>query len=237
MAAGITTYYDLGGGQTADLIQNQWPLRPGERRPNDFSATSQNIGRSIHCHAESSYRPPEMPAGTSKRMGAFYEKTGTMKHRMEPGFREIRGFGTVTELPAEGYGTMRRANATGGSRVLTNTGNSISNALKEINDGVSVRSRRSAASQATTRSARSNRSQLSAPSVAPSSVPSWAARAPAPAPWNFDALPMYQKTNDAYGSGAKQAREYHGTKAAGKSESGFLEPSKLIETLTRPNPA
>ena len=39
-------------------------------------------------HAGQSFQAPCFPAGMSKRMGAFYEKTGVSQHRTEPGFRD-----------------------------------------------------------------------------------------------------------------------------------------------------
>eukprot|EP00444_Apocalathium_aciculiferum_P023001 CAMPEP_0183429530 /NCGR_PEP_ID=MMETSP0370-20130417/48934_1 /TAXON_ID=268820 /ORGANISM="Peridinium aciculiferum, Strain PAER-2" /LENGTH=221 /DNA_ID=CAMNT_0025614599 /DNA_START=42 /DNA_END=704 /DNA_ORIENTATION=- len=219
MAAGITSYYDLGGGQTAYLMQNQFVTRANEPRPNEFSTTAHAIGKNVRCHAESVYRPPSNAAGTSKRMGAFYEKTGVLQHRTEPGFRDMKGSGTLTEMPMMNYGTIRRPLQASGSQVLTISSRRLDD------DAMSRRSRSSAAS--------SRRSIGSMRSDAPSSVPSWVHRQPSPQPWNFESLPMYEKTSDTCGKNANQAHIVHLTGAAGKSESGFLDPSKLVETLTR----
>lgn len=222
MAAGISAYYDLGGGQTADLIKNQWPTRPYESRPAEFNVTSSAIGASVRCHAEQSYRPPSHCAGTSKRMGAFYEKTGVMQHRTEPGFRDFKGMGTLTEQHIPNYGTIRRPLRLSGSQIL---GTPVTG--RRDDDVASRRSRSSAASAGSMRSGRSSRSE------APSSAPSWTRQAAPAQPWNFDSLPMYEKTSDTYGKSATQGHIIHGTRPAGKSESGFLDPAKLIETLTR----
>jgi len=229
MAAGIGVAYDKQGLLTADLITNQWPTRPGEPRPKEYSTSAQHIGVGVTCHATNSYDAPSRPAGGSKRQGAFYEKTGVQMHRTEPGFRDTKGKCTLTETPLQDYGTLRRSERLpgAGTMVLSNPGNAMGR--PGSGGAQSGRSRRSNASHRSSASQRSERSGRSAAS----SVPSWTQKVPSRAPWNFDSLPMYQRTNEGYGKCYNDAGLSGRIQAAGKSESGFLDPADLVATLTR----
>merc|ERR1719201_1819892 len=110
---------------------------------------------------------------------------------------------------------------------------------RSVRSGASVRSNRSQASQARSQGGASRRSQTSSVSRAShaSRAPSWFEERGSA--WNFEPLPMYERTNESYGKGHRSS--FHGSDhsampAAGKSESGWLEPDQLVKTLTRPNP-
>lgn len=229
MAAGIGVPYDKQGFLTADLINNQWPTRPGDPRPKEYMTSAQHIGVGVICNATNSYDPPSRPAGGSKRQGAFYEKTGVQMHRTEPGFRDTKGKCTLTETPLQDYGTLRRSTRLpgAGTMVLSNPGD----AMGRPGSG-SAQSGRSRRSNASHRSSASQRSERSVRSGA-SSAPSWTQKAPPRGQWNFNALPMYQRTNEVYGKCHTDVGLSGRMQAAGKSESGFLDPADLVATLTR----
>lgn len=251
MAAGITVPYDTLGLQTADLVNN-WPLRPGEPQPKEYSKTHHDYGVHVNCHATQSFAAPSYPAGTAKRMGAFYEKTGVTQHRTEPGFRDTKGSSTLTELPMQGYGTLRQSRRLPGAATLMLSAPALSEAAHsriqppQMSQSAGygrpgsggAQSRRSRASS--NRSGQSQRSAASSQrSVAQSqasSVPSWAKRTHAEQMargWNYETLPMYDRTNASYGSQHQRALEMGGAKPAGKSHSGFIENEALIASLTR----
>eukprot|EP00930_Biecheleria_cincta_P104225 TRINITY_DN96415_c0_g1_i1.p1 TRINITY_DN96415_c0_g1~~TRINITY_DN96415_c0_g1_i1.p1 ORF type:complete len:257 (-),score=36.01 TRINITY_DN96415_c0_g1_i1:218-988(-) len=253
MAAGITVPYDTLGLQTADLINNQWPLRPGEPRPKEYSRTHHDYGVHVNCHATQSFSAPSYPAGTAKKAGAFYDKMGVTQHRIEPGFRDTKGSCTLTELPMQGYGTLRQSRRLPGAATLMLSAPALSEAAAariqppQMHQSAgygrpgsgAAQSRRSRASS--TRSGQSQRSaansQRSVAQSQASSVPSWAKRTQAEQMsrgWNFESLPMYDRTNATYGNQHHRALEMgNSTKAAGKSESGFIENEALIASLTR----
>mmetsp|Transcript_105383 Transcript_105383/g.187383 ORF Transcript_105383/g.187383 Transcript_105383/m.187383 type:complete len:260 (-) Transcript_105383:52-831(-) len=257
MAAGIAVPYDTLGLHTADLVNRQWPLRPGERTPREYTKNNDDYGTHVHCHATQSYSAPSIPAGTSKRMGAFYEKTGVSQHRTEPGFRDTKGMATLTEKPIQGYGTLRQTNRLPGAghTILMSHPGATEPRAPNFTQSMHVayppaevltirpgsgggQSRRSRASNGSRRSqtnsmrssARSGRSEAS-------SVPSWARRTAeiqSSQPWNFESLPMYDRTNATYGKlHASHGAESYQMKPAGKSESGFIDPQQLIASLTR----
>jgi len=222
MAAGITAYYDKNGSQTYDLVANQWPLREGEARPKEYGTSSSHIGVGVRCHATQSYRPPSKPAGTSKRMGNFYEKTGVSQHRTEPGFRDMKGQGTLTEVPLPGYGTIRRP------LTLPRAGSAVlSDRCGMDDDTVSTASRRSRCTTGSCKTAATGSSTRSAggASVQSRDVP-WA-RTPTQ-PWDFETKPMYKRTNETYGS-----TQPFPCRPAGKSQPGFVDPETFIATFTR----
>mmetsp|Transcript_6375 Transcript_6375/g.11649 ORF Transcript_6375/g.11649 Transcript_6375/m.11649 type:complete len:239 (+) Transcript_6375:94-810(+) len=235
MAAGITVPYDTMGLQTADLITNQWPRQAGQTHPKEFFKTSHDYGVHIPCHAGQSYQAPCVPAGTSKRMGAFYEKTGVMQHRTEPGFRDKKGNATLTELPLPEYGTLRRSTRfpTASSLILDRSAPAMPGVERLTISAPSERppsdtaSRRSNVSKASSRRSQASRA---------SSQPSWARRTAQQQReqnWNFDALPFYERSNAAYGKTWREAESHYAVKPAGKSESGYIDPQELIATLTR----
>lgn len=226
MAAGVAAPYDMSGLETRELLHSQFPKAPGPRSVRDFSTTSSiNYGSHIPCNADCVYRAPEVLAGSSKRMGAFYEKTGVRQNRLEPGFRDTKAQATYTELPPADYGTLRRSTRlpTAGSAVL---GSEAGSRL----GSPGAASRRSNASGASGRSRRSEARSAS------SSVPSWAKRtaeAQRAQPWDFKPLPMYRRSNDIYGNAASD-RAAMAIRPAGQSHGGFIDEKELIRTLTQP---
>lgn len=248
MAAGITVPYDTLGLQTADLINNQWPLRSGETRPKEFTITSTEYGVHVPCHAGQSFQAPCFPAGMSKRMGAFYEKTDVSQHRTEPGFRDKKGMATLTE--GKITGTLRRSTRLPGTGTLllekapSAPLSSYSSQRSQMSEPTlqaarpddlvsNAGSRRSTQSKGS-RVSRASGSNASRRTV--STTPSWAQRTRAQQeaqPWNFEALPFYDRTNASYGRTWQQAVSHAAIKPAGKSESGYIEPAELIASLTR----
>jgi len=224
----------------------------------EFNVTSTNYGVNVACHAGQSFREPDFAAGKSKRITASYQKTGTSSNRAEEGFRDTKGPVTLTEDRKEiHYGTMRdglRATRTmpmTGSMVLHGYPRPITDRVEtmSVRSGASGRSGRSNRSQGAvsqrsqgagsqrSQGARSGASSVSRASHA-SRAPSWFQENNGPA-WNFEPLPMYERTNESYGkvhNSNFQGLNATTHQAAGKSESGWLEPSQLIQTLTRPHP-
>eukprot|EP00747_Dinoflagellata_sp_TGD_P162973 gnl/TRDRNA2_/TRDRNA2_181180_c0_seq1.p1 gnl/TRDRNA2_/TRDRNA2_181180_c0~~gnl/TRDRNA2_/TRDRNA2_181180_c0_seq1.p1 ORF type:complete len:269 (+),score=38.34 gnl/TRDRNA2_/TRDRNA2_181180_c0_seq1:92-898(+) len=266
MAAGISVHYDLNGGETADLVHNSWPRRPGELPEPEFGQMSWKIGQGVRSHAGQSYSAPvPLPAGQSKRISSFYQKTGVLEHRTEPGFRDTKGISTLTELPINGYGTLRQSMRptdrmpnmmSTGSMVLRTPGATNYAPAPTImapeatmrppptgGSGRSAASRRSNASAAAKSDASRARSQGSVASRqsragsnasrAASETPSWYNSRGTQGPWDFNQLPMYERTNETYGKEAKSGHNLATMHAAGKSESGFLEPHELVARLTR----
>lgn len=239
---GMAAAYDTNGAETSDLIHNGWPRRPGgnprEPLPREFGTTATNIGMGVPCHVAHGYKAPELPAGGSKRISAFYKKTGVLAHRAEAGFRDTKAECTLTEVhPDFHYGTMRQPTR----RTMGSTGSMVLRAPSPAQSMRSNRSRASQASQASRASrASSQASRARSESLHGSSkAPSWY-DGPPPTPWNFDALPMYARTNESYGVGTRanfRGSDHRAMPAAGKSESGWLEPGELISTLTRPHHA
>jgi len=251
MAAGITVPWDGLGTQTRELM-NTGPLRAGEIPRNQYGTTAFDYGVHVPCHSGQSFAPPSYPAGSGQRHGAFYEKTGVLQHRTEPGFRDLKGQATLTEMPTENYGTLRRSDRLPGTATMILTasakrasGYGSAPSSERFKPQVQGRrpgsgggeSRRSRASNASSRRSAGGQSQVSQASQA-SSVPSWAKRtaeAQRIQPWNFDQLPMYGRTNSTYGKmhTAQSMTMSSHMPSAGKSESGFLDPGQLIATLTR----
>jgi len=254
MVAGVAAGYDMLGNETADLLYNSWPRRPGEsvaqplRR--EFNTTAHNYGVNVSCHAGNGYKEPEFAAGKSKRISASYQKTGVLSHRAEEGFRDTKGAAMLTEGQYEhDYGTMRRTLREqrhlpmSGSMVLHGLPRDVpaTPARSVARSGASNASRRSQASQKSQGGA-SRRSQTSGVSAASrashtSRAPSWFEERGSA--WNFEPLPMYERTNETYGKVNRpnfRGLDHSGHTAAGKSESGWLEPHQLIQTLTRPHP-
>merc|ERR1719444_202883 len=143
------------------------------------------------------------------------------------------------------YGTMRTSLRE--QRHLPMTGSMVLHGLprdfartatptRSVRSGASNASRRSQASEKSQGGA-SRRSQTSGISRAShtSQAPSWFEERGSA--WNFEPLPMYERTNETYGKVNRsnfRGLDHSTHKAAGKSESGWLEPQQLIQTLTRP---
>lgn len=225
MAAGVSVPYDRQGFETADLIHNAWPRRYGERMPREFNASSCDFGIGVESNAQRRYEPPSRPAGQSRRVHAYYKKVGAVQHRCEPGFRNTKGPATLTEVPGQFgsvYGTMRKSREL--SQPLPNTGHTM---FSTPSAEPAMTLPGTVKRVATSRSIGSSRSG--------SRTPSWARahRASQEAnPWNFEPLPSYGRTNETYGSMAGHT-DPRRLRAAGKSDTGFLDPQDLIKTLTR----
>lgn len=231
-------------------MYNSWPRRPGqEPLRREFNTTNTSYGVNVACHAGQGYKEPEYAAGKSKRISAGYQKTGVLSNRAEEGFRDTKGKSDLTEHPEHfggHYGTMRQTLRD--TKHLPMSGSMVLHGVERpARPWSPARSMRSAASG---RSNRSQRSQISAGGASRRSQTSsisrasHASRAPSwfeekSSPWNFDPLPMYERTNETYGKVNKptfRGLDHSKFPAAGKSESGWLEPDKLVKTLTRPHP-
>lgn len=233
MAAGVTSNYDLSGGETAHLIKSQWQAPHLGTRAADFSSTGSQYGKGVRCHAAQSYSAPSAPAGTSKRMGVFYERNGALQHRTENGFRETRGRATLTEIHQPGYGsgTLRKSGArlpAAGSTVVLGLPATYDGGNHSRNStGLSRRSSRSVGSAHSSKAATTSEPAMG--TITESALPTQ----PAKQQWNYDPLPMYAKTSDRIGKEHAAAATSHQMRSAGKSDSGFIEPSQLIATLTK----
>jgi hypothetical protein len=258
MSAGVTAPYDHLGSETQDLLYNSWPRRPGEHMAKpllrEFNTTSTHYGTGVSCNAGQSYMHPEFSAGKSKRISAAYQKTGVLSNRCEEGFRDTKAPGALTEGHTNMdyiYGTQRqtlreqRHLPMGGSMVLhgqsrarpPSPARSIS--VRSGASGRSNRSNRSQVSQTGSQGGASRRSQTSSRASHASRAPSWFQESSGAA-WNFEPLPMYERTNESYGKVNRsnfRGLDHTTHAAAGKSESGWLEPDQLIKTLTRPHGA
>jgi hypothetical protein len=234
-------------------MYNSWPRRPGqEPLRRELNTTSTSYGGSVPCHAGQGYKDPEFAAGKSKRISAGYQKTGVLTHRAEAGFRDTKGKSDLTEHPEHfhgHYGTMRQTLRD--TKHLPLSGSMVLHGLERphrpwsptrsisVRSGASGRSNRSQQSQARSAGGASRRSQTSSQSRGSraSRAPSWFEERTSA--WNFEPLPMYDRTNETYGRVHKpsfRGMDHSQFPAAGKSESGWLEPDQLVKTLTRPHP-
>jgi len=220
MAAGVTCHYDRSGGDTALLIQNQWPVRPGfQPHVPEFGTTSGHYGHSVQCHADQVYESPPKQAGKSDRISVFYQRTGVRQHRAEAGFRDTKASCTLTETPATYFGILQRSSQFPGAGSLVLSSQQFG---QHYNTGTKPSSTpRSVSGSATSRG--KSHSGASADST-PSSI-MYAT--------NKTTLPQYQRTSTDYGKTHNALKSSNRAKAAGKTESGFLEPTELIATLTR----
>jgi len=243
MASGANDPHNL---EIANLIHNNWPMSVAEqgRGPlkREFSTTAHTIGLAVPCHAGQSFVGACRRAGQSERISAAYQKTGVRTHRAEDGFRDKRAECTLTEIPPDyHYGTMRQtmrgtgqllpANSIHGS--LPSAGSMVLRVPSPACSRRSQQSKRSHSSSVGGGSRRSRSTSGSRVSHTPH-TPSWFEERSAP--WNFDPLPMYSRTNQSYGSGslAKLRSLDHSKKAAaGHSHTGWLEQGDLVKTLTR----
>jgi len=255
-AAGLDPYSVAcarDGGEAADVIHRAWPGQAAEPRTNSFTTTHWNYGQGVRSHADQAHREPEQRAGESKRITAFYQKTGVLAHRTEPEFRDTKGRCTLTEAPSQGYTytlrgglSQRLPTATAGSLMISApVAVSAQRSLPPRTGQSETRSVRSGRSERIGRSERSGRScggESRRSDI--SSQPSWAKSAQRDAQgsaWNFGQLPMYDRTNEIYGrcyNGRSVPRQQNvsdleATRAAGKTVSGFMEPAELISTLTQ----
>jgi len=234
----------MHGTITADLIHNTWPMRPGEipPGPRTFTSTNTNYGTGVICNAHQIYEPPSKPAGTSKRITTFYQKTGVLAHRTDPGFRDKRAICDLTERPMESYGTLRRPLQGAGVNMLSSTAASGAADILSAAAGaasvptpaagsrgadaaevMSIRSRASSQRSAASRGSRTSTQR----------TPSWAGDTRAPkGSYDFGVLPMYQRSNEQYGRIPQSG--VHTLQAAGRSDSGFRDIQELIQSMSRP---
>merc|ERR1719420_1196191 len=63
----------------------------------EYSTSNFEIGRRVRCHAGQPHAHPSYPAGQSKKIHAYYHKTGGLAHRTEPDFTTTRGASSLTE--------------------------------------------------------------------------------------------------------------------------------------------
>eukprot|EP00929_Paragymnodinium_shiwhaense_P000566 TRINITY_DN100811_c0_g1_i1.p1 TRINITY_DN100811_c0_g1~~TRINITY_DN100811_c0_g1_i1.p1 ORF type:complete len:235 (+),score=27.84 TRINITY_DN100811_c0_g1_i1:158-862(+) len=232
MAAGITVPYSREGYETRHLVERSWPLRQNEREPDAlaFSTTSAHYGVHVPSNAARHYQPPEKTAGSGKRQGAYYQATGCLSNRVEEGFKNTLGHCGLTEVPVQEYGTMRRT----GSYVL----HPQNNATVPGHMSTVLPPRHTSGRSTRAPSERSRRSEggmsMRSRSSSASSIPSWAKRnaTQRQEPWNFETLPMYQRTNESYGQ-APNFRDMTTMRSAGRSDTGFIAPNDLVAALTQ----
>lgn len=253
MAAGCpTSLYgpvDWYGGQTADAIQS-WPHRP---RPYGYGAPEKEFntsnfagaGAKVRCHAGQAHDGPSRPAGQSKRVSSYYQKTGGLDHRTEPEFRTTKGYSTLTEANTEPL-YARPTFQTTAPLVLTRTAREnsglpaptvptirpadlppLSTPRMAPDTARSRGSRGSRGSRQSGYSARSQSQRSEALSDTSKNMAWYNSRSPRQ-PWDFDIRPMYETTAREYGKNWDAALD----PAAGLTWSGFNEPTILIKTLT-----
>lgn len=230
MAAGITCAYNREGLETRGLVERAWPVRYGEREPDalGFTTTNAHYGVHVPSHAGQSYTPPiPKGAGDAKRAGAYYQATGCLSNRVEQGFKNTLGHCGLTEAPVHEYGTMRRT----GSYMLHPQSSAT------VSGATSILPPRHPSTRSEAGSQRSRRSEgafsMRSRSSSASSIPSWAKKySQRQEPWNFETLPMYQRTNETYGQ-APMFRDANAMRNAGRSDSGYIAPNDLVKVLTQ----
>jgi hypothetical protein len=270
MAAGVATRMygplDWNGGETSELVQH-WPHRPrhpGQPLEPEWFSSNAEVGRQVRCHATQSFDPASKPAGQSKRITAFYSKTGVLEHRTEPQFKDFKGLqqNGLTEVNAEPLysrptfqGTAPLILTRGAQAKMGLRGSQSAPDLKTLRPSEvaamtgaphegsgrfhpaappSVRSSHSKASKASRQSQKSVGSAGTGPSR--QSTPSWFQRNP-PA-WNFDTLPTYHTASRVIGLPHQVVGPQMeiDKRAAGRSVSGFITPRTLIKNFTEDGP-
>lgn len=242
MAAGAPTNswgpVDWNGLEAAATIQS-WPHRPPQNRgfsghnypppEKEYSTSNNDIGTRIRCHISQPHEHPRVPAGQSARVHAFYHKTGGTSHRTEPEFLNTKGASSLTEAntdplyarPTQQYHPNELV-LTRGSRekrgvpTISSAGSAIVDVPYEL------RSQRSGSNRS--RGNSSARGALSARSGGSN----YSGRLHTIQDWDFDRRPMYETAAMDYGKGWDAVPD----PAAGKSWSGFMEPTKLVAKLT-----
>jgi hypothetical protein len=259
-AAGAPTHLygplDWNGGETAATMQS-WPHRPtqygGPQPPpeKEYTTSQFEIGKRIRCHAGDAHAHPSFPAGQSKRIHAYYQKTGGLDHRTEPQFKTTKGASSLTEAntdPLYSRPTFqssapliltRGARERAGVPVPTIRADTAITSVPEGAQSYRSGSNRSGAKTdrshysqpreythhtprgitASSRSARSSRAQ---------EYDTTFHREMARMPWDFERRPMYETAAMDYGRNWDAVPH----PAAGKSWSGFMEPTKLVAMLT-----
>jgi len=255
MAAGAPTAMfgpvDWNGGETARTMQS-WPQRapqyggPMPLPEKEYTTSNFEIGRRVRCNAGQVHQFPDIGAGTSKRIHAFYHKTGTTAHRTEPDFRNTRGASSLTEAntdPLYSRPTFqstaplvftRSARERAGIPVPTIRADSAITSIPDPEGAESYRSHRSARSGA--KSDRSHHKSSPLPPPTGLSARSGMGQQWDTTPhttlermsWDFDRRPMYETAAMDYEKNWDAVPH----PAAGKSWSGFMEPPKLMAMLT-----
>lgn len=266
MAAGVATRMygplDWNGGETSELMQN-WPHRPrehGQPLEKEWYTTNADLGRQVRCHATQSFDPVSKPAGQSKRITAFYSKTGVLEHRTEPQFKDFKGLQAngLTEVNAEPL--YARPTFQGTAPLILTRGARSKSGLMTSQSQPDLRtlrpseiaavtggpregsgrfhprppSLRSANSKASNASRQSHKSHHSKHARSECSTPSWFDKNP-PA-WSFETLPIYRTSSEVIGLphqvvGPNKLPE---PRAAGRTVSGFITPRSLLKNFTEP---
>jgi len=252
---------DWNGRETAETIQS-WPHRPpqygGPMPPHEkeYNTSNFEIGSRVRCHAGQPHEHPSYPAGQSQRIHAYYHKTGGLDHRTEPEFKTTKGASSLTEANTEPL-YSRPTFQTTAPMVLTRGARERAgipapptihaNQLPITDVPSGAQSYRSRSNRSGAKSDRSHHSRISAPPSARSArsgASGMSARSGMSGrsqqwdttahtnmqrmPWDFDRRPMYETAAMDYGRNWDAVPH----PAAGKSWSGFMEPTKLVAMLT-----
>lgn len=253
MAAGAPTAMfgplDWNGRETAETIQS-WPHRPPQYGgpmmlpEKEYNTSNFEIGRRVRCHAGQPHMHPSHPAGQSKKIHAYYAKTGGLSHRTEPDFRTTKGSSSLTEANTDplysrptfqtsaGVVLTRSARERAGLPVPTIRATDLP--ITDIPNPEGAESYRSRSNRS---GAKSDRSHHRTP--VPASARSGAGSRfdttvhseqfdGKRMQWDFDRRPMYMTAAMDYGKNWDAVPH----PAAGKSWSGFMEPGKLAHMLT-----
>jgi len=268
MAAGVATRMygplDWNGGETAELVQH-WPHRPrqvGQPLEKEWYTCNADVGRQVRCHATQSFDPVSKPAGQSKRITAFYSKTGVLEHRTEPQFKDFKGLqaNNLTEVNAEPLYARPTFQGTApliltrGARSKVGLATSQSqpelttlrpSELAAVTGGPQEGSGRFHPRPPSIRSTSSKASKVSRQSHnsigshhknlrSECATPSWFDKNP-PA-WNFETLPIYRTSSEVIGLPHQVVgpQKLPEPRAAGRTVSGFITPRTLVQNFTEP---
>jgi len=219
----------------------------------EFSTSSFEIGNRVRCHAGQGHQHPSHPAGKSQRIHAYYHKTGGLAHRTEPDFRTTRGVSSLTEAntePLYSRPTFQHTAPLVLTRAAQEKSMGAGNPVPTIKAGdlpitdvpSGAQSYRSRSNRSGAKSDRSHYSRNGAKAAIEQSgaMPPSARSARSQQfdvtphremqrpPWDFDRRPMYETAAMDYGRNWDAVPH----PAAGKSWSGFMEPTKLVAMLT-----
>lgn len=249
MAAGAPTSMfgplDWNGLHTAASIQ-AWPERSPQYGPRvppekEYSTSSFEVGTKVKWHGH--VQVPSHPAGKAQRIHAYYHKTGVLAHRTEPEYKGSKGTSSLTEANTEPL-YSRPTFQTTAPLVLTRSARESAGIpvptlrpgdlpITDVPSG--AQSYRSRSHRSGAKSDRSHYSKTSAPPASVRSARSQQFDVTAHRdafgnrmPWDFDRRPMYETAAMDYGKNWDAVPE----PAAGKSWSGFMEPTKLVAMLT-----
>jgi hypothetical protein len=248
---------DWNGGEVAELIQS-WPHRPrqqGQPLEKEWYTCNQDVGRKVRSNSTQSFDPVSKPAGQSKRITAFYSKTGVLEHRTEPQFKDFKGLqaNNLTEVNAEPL--YARPTFQGTAPLILTRGARSKLGLTTSQSAPDIRGKTLRPSEVASmtcgpqdgrfhprapsiRSTHSKRatsrpqSEGAVRSEGPPPTPTWFDKNPPP--WNFDVPALYKTSSRVIGLphqiiGPQMAPE---PKAAGRTVSGFTTPRTLMRTFT-----